>query len=330
MNHGHYSHGNDRQNLPQHEHVGYHRPQNPPGWREQEPQPLPPGWVEATDPSSGKVYYCNPHTRETKWERPTVLTTSTTVAPIVVTGNPSSHHNAPLSTWQQQQQQQQPQQQPLPPGWVETKDPNSGKVYFCNPITRETKWERPISTVSAPSTTRPQFQGNRNPYGNSSNSTSQDTNDNRISDTNMNHRASNQSMSSSAMATTATTTMTTTTGANNNYKDDSQNAADSNDNFDELLSLTTGQIAHLIKVQKLLQFAPSEDDRQVGLSTIVSSKSSQDSNETNNNKPAIKGSSKYVPIHLSFMASLSATERAEPGRLDVRMCALREELQKFG
>jgi hypothetical protein len=139
----------------------------------------------------------------------------------------------------------------------------------------------------------------------------------------------NQSMSSSAMAMTTTTT---TTGANSNYQNDSQNAADSNDNFDELLSLTTGQIAHLIKVQKLQQFAQSEEDRQVGLSTIVSNRSSQDSNDTdnNNNKPGIKDSSKYVPVHLSLMASLSAMERAEPGRLDVRMCALREELQKFG
>ena len=30
--------------------------------------PLPPGWVEATDPKSGRRYFANPSTRETRWE----------------------------------------------------------------------------------------------------------------------------------------------------------------------------------------------------------------------------------------------------------------------
>lgn len=34
------------------------------------PSFLPPGWVEATDPKSGRRYYANPTTRETRWDPP--------------------------------------------------------------------------------------------------------------------------------------------------------------------------------------------------------------------------------------------------------------------
>jgi len=200
----------------------------------------------------------------------------------------------------QQQQQQQQQQQPLPPGWVEAKDPSSGKVYFCNPQTRETKWERPTSTATTPLQTQVEFQGNKTSHGVSIDSTRQDVHDN--SGTNRTHRGLDQSVSSS--------TATTTKDANN----DSDNADDAN--FDELQSLTACQIAHLIKLQR----RQSEEDQQGDVSN--------DSNEIQN-KPS-KDSSKYAPIRLSLMSSLSATERAEPGRLDVRMYALREELKKFG
>jgi hypothetical protein len=198
--------------------------------------------------------------------------------------------------------QQHQHQQPLPPGWVEAKDPSSGKAYFCNPQTRETKWERPTSIVATPLQTQVEFQGNRNSHGVSMNSTRQDVHDN--TGTNRSHCGLDQSVSSSTVATKK--------DANNDS--DSDNADDSN--FDELQSLTAGQIAHLIKLQR----RQSEEDQQGDMP--------KDSNEIQN-KPS-RDSCKYTPIRLSFMSSLSATERAEPGRLDVRMYALREELKKFG
>ena len=50
------------------------------------PPHLPPGWVEATDPSTGKIYYANPQTQETQWERPVI------VPPLPPTGLPPPPH----------------------------------------------------------------------------------------------------------------------------------------------------------------------------------------------------------------------------------------------
>ena len=340
MNNGHHSHGNCRQNMTQHQHVGYQNPQGQRGWRDQQPQPqpqqhlhhrnqqaLPRGWVESTDPSSGKIYYCNPQTRETKWERPTVFITNTNaLAPrqsgnsLAALGDRASHHRATLNTRQTQQQVQPP----LPPGWVEATDPNSGKVYYCNPHTRQTKWERPISTTHAASTTRKENERDTNGNGSRCGSQIQKADD--ASETsfekNVTHSGSNQSISSLAIETT--------TGANNLEHNDSHKGE--NDHFDELRSLSTGQIAHLIRVQQHQQnaekIAQSDEERQVQISTIVSSRSTKDSKEQNDGLS--QDPSKYVPIHRSLMSSLSSMERTEPGRLDVRMYALREQLKKFG
>ena len=128
----------------------------------------------------------------------------------------------------------------------------------------------------------------------------------------------------------SSSTAGTTTGAKNNDSSGKGNSATTE--FDELTALTTGQIAHLIKLQKQQQsaqkIAQSDGERQVQLSSIVSNSSSNASKENSNG--ASLSPSNYVPIDLSLMTSLSSTERTEQGRLDVRMYALREELKKFG
>lgn len=339
MNNGHHSNGNYRQNLPQHQTIWHQNSQAQQGWGEHQQQSqqnlqhgnqhsLPLGWVEATDPSSGKVYYCNPQTRETKWERPMMpMTNSNKLAPQQSGNNLAvSRDRTPLqgqthNTWQGQQQQLV--QPPLPQGWVEATDPNSGKIYYCNPHTRETKWERPISTTPASSSTRLENGGGSNGYGSISASKIKSAADfsGTGPESNVTHIESKQSISSPVIATSA--------GANiighNHHK------ADNND-FDELRFLTTGQIAHLIRLQQhqesAQKLAQSEEERQVQISTIVSNRSSKDYDEQND------GSShdppKYAPIHISLMSALPSMEPTEPGRLDVRMFALREELKKFG
>ncbi len=292
-------------------------------------QPLPPGWVEATDPNSGKVYYCNPKTRETTWNRPTVpMTTATeqqhqTRNGLSTAGNPVSHHNAPLNQLHMQQRQKpQPQQNTLPPGWVEAKDPSTGKVYYCNPKTRETSWERPVSTASATMARREELEDKINSSGVGSDPTAtrnaSDDSDGRFDANEIQISGLDQSISSSTL------------GANHNDSNGKENAATTD--FDELTALTTGQIAHLIKLQKHQQsaqkIAQSDGERQVQLSTIISNSSSSTSNEKSNGSSQSR--SNYFPIDLSLMSSLSSTERTEPGRLDVRMYALREDLKKFG
>jgi len=70
------------------------------------PDSLPPNWVAVTDPSTGRVYYANESTRETRWEKPVQA------APThVPTSLPASVSTAQVSygTTLQNQSPQQPQ-----------------------------------------------------------------------------------------------------------------------------------------------------------------------------------------------------------------------------
>ncbi|KAG7364285.1 WW domain containing protein [Nitzschia inconspicua] len=79
---GHYQH----QDQQQHHHQQYSDHSHPPT--------LPPGWVEATDPSSGRTYFANPTTQETQWDRP-VASTHPTIRPP----RPSHSLHEPQSDW---------------------------------------------------------------------------------------------------------------------------------------------------------------------------------------------------------------------------------------
>merc|ERR1719378_71107 len=81
------------------------------------PSGLPAGWEAANDPASGKQYYFNRSTGETKWDHPSGGSTASS--------DPS-----------------------LPAGWESAKDP-SGREYYFNRSTGETKWERPSAGGSA-------------------------------------------------------------------------------------------------------------------------------------------------------------------------------------
>merc|ERR1719498_1409208 len=76
-----------------------------------QPGPLPDGWQEATDPSTGRTYYVNKRTSVSQWTRPTT--------------------DAPATPGT------------LPEGWQEVTDPSSGKKYFYNHRTSATQWHRP-------------------------------------------------------------------------------------------------------------------------------------------------------------------------------------------
>ncbi|KAF4357233.1 hypothetical protein F8388_000638 [Cannabis sativa] len=79
---------------------------------------LPPGWVEAKDPSSGAFYYYHETTGKSQWERPVET-------PIL-----------------------QPQTPPQTDDWVEALDETSGHKYYYNTKTHVSQWQRPQIHVS--------------------------------------------------------------------------------------------------------------------------------------------------------------------------------------
>lgn len=85
---------------------------------------LPAGWEQATDPSSGKVYYCNRVTGESSW---TVPTGGVDVAASAPAAAPAAASPA------------------LPAGWEQAADPASGKQYYFNRATGQTSWEPPTA-----------------------------------------------------------------------------------------------------------------------------------------------------------------------------------------
>uniref|UniRef100_A0A0E0JSS1 Polyglutamine-binding protein 1 n=1 Tax=Oryza punctata TaxID=4537 RepID=A0A0E0JSS1_ORYPU len=82
-------------------------------------QELPPGWVEAKDPTSGASYFYNQSTGTTQWDRP----------------------GAPVNTMQHQA----PSSSSLPENWEEALDQSTGQKYYYNTKTQATQWEPPTA-----------------------------------------------------------------------------------------------------------------------------------------------------------------------------------------
>eukprot|EP00252_Welwitschia_mirabilis_P020859 TRINITY_DN51_c0_g3_i1.p1 TRINITY_DN51_c0_g3~~TRINITY_DN51_c0_g3_i1.p1 ORF type:complete len:696 (-),score=188.90 TRINITY_DN51_c0_g3_i1:306-2393(-) len=89
---------------------------------------LPQGWVEATDPESGHVYYYNENTGISQWERPSVN---------VVLPPPPPPPSLP----------------PLPDNWMEAIDSATGQKYYFNAQTNVSQWQRPTISDSLASST---------------------------------------------------------------------------------------------------------------------------------------------------------------------------------
>jgi hypothetical protein len=130
-------------------------------------------WKETTDKKSGKKYYYNKSTKETRWSPPpgwndvipvvpeTTFSPSSSSAPAPVpnlTAAPAPVAKAPVAV------QASPEPAALShveksnnvkPIWKQTIDPKSGRPYWYNRETRETRWKKPDdSDVSAPNSKR--------------------------------------------------------------------------------------------------------------------------------------------------------------------------------
>jgi hypothetical protein len=80
---------------------------------------LPPDWKALVDEASGKSYYWNTKTNETKWEMPTATAAASS----------------------------QPYEEELPPGWVEVVHSATRQTYFVHQGTGEKRWTRPVHTA---------------------------------------------------------------------------------------------------------------------------------------------------------------------------------------
>ena len=142
---------------------------------------LPPGWVEATDPTHGKSYYYNNDTGETSWEPPalnkehetelqnsgktretleaaaadgppsTALDSATETEPVPAGKDMNDQEDDPASARDGTEisvvdMKSEPEDATqLPHGWEKVIDPSGGRPYFYNSSTGETSWDPPGS-----------------------------------------------------------------------------------------------------------------------------------------------------------------------------------------
>lgn len=80
-------------------------------------------WLEVRDAATGRTYYYNKRTRETRWSRPGAA-------------EPQQHAEA-------EQADQQDADSDAVGQWREVRDPNTGRTYYYNTVTHETRWTNP-------------------------------------------------------------------------------------------------------------------------------------------------------------------------------------------
>lgn len=105
------------------------------------------GWESAKDPSSGKVYYFNRKTNERSWSKPNV-TTASSIQPSALSD--AAALGASVVTKQSttlNEEALEPELATL--GWQTAKDSSSGKIYYFNRNTNETKWSKPTIAKEA-------------------------------------------------------------------------------------------------------------------------------------------------------------------------------------
>jgi len=142
--------------------------------------PLPEGWAERFDPNTNRTYYVNLITRTSQWERP--APTAPPPGPDPAAEQAAAAERAAREAAEreaaeraareaaereaaeraareeaerraQEEARQKAaaaaaaaQENALPPGWEERTDPNTGRTYYANLITRKSQWERPTMT----------------------------------------------------------------------------------------------------------------------------------------------------------------------------------------
>jgi len=119
--------------------------------------PLPEGWVESTDPTSGDTYYYNVNSEETSWDRPEKSPSKSVPKQLVETKAKSDTQSEPdyVMTPNEGEEPIKNDMNDLLDGWVEVIDSSSGNCYWYNNETQETTWEKPSKHVDDEGTGEP-------------------------------------------------------------------------------------------------------------------------------------------------------------------------------
>jgi hypothetical protein len=102
--------------------------------------PLPAGWIQQIDVSSGSPFYVNTATGQSTWHRPVANVSAQ--PPPSIQPHVSHHETAPL-----------------PAGWIQQIDVSSGSPFYVNTASGQSTWHRPVANVSAqpPPSIQPHF-----------------------------------------------------------------------------------------------------------------------------------------------------------------------------
>ena len=127
------------------------------------------GWIESTDPNTGRTFYANRATRTTQWDPPpgwrrgnkeaeasgssssksSSASAAAAVAAAALSSSSSSSRNydggeaAAANARDQEDGDDDALPPPLPDGWEEMTDPSTGRTFYVDHATRATTWVRP-------------------------------------------------------------------------------------------------------------------------------------------------------------------------------------------
>lgn len=113
------------------------------------------GWVQSTDPQSGRVFYANHVTRKTQWEPPPGW-----VDGVVADSKTQNESSSMRNMGSSNNNKQEPNEEPLPSNWEVMHDPSTGKPFYVDHERKITQWTRPVMSETTATGNNTNSNGN--------------------------------------------------------------------------------------------------------------------------------------------------------------------------